>query len=397
MSNVIYIGGVPPEDLQEKVRDWGSPTDFAGYTFQKACLKGLDYYFPDIKVLSTIFVVPYPLSRKYYLPTIHYSHKGESAPQHDVMMGMLNIVGLNLISKYLRLRKHLKATLSPSDDNVVVAYALFSPHLLAILSQRKKISKVCVIVPDLPEYMTSKKNVFYKMAKWIDRFLIDYAIKRFDCFVLLSKYMKDCLPIGDKPWTLYEGVYNHIEIGPVNKAKYKTILYTGNAGIRTGIINLIEAFEKIKSTDYRLWIRGNGDAEEYIREMTKKDKRISLIEPLSKKALLELQKQATVLVNPTSPAQEFTKYFFPSKTMEYLASGTPTLMYKLPCIPDEYDPYIYYIEDDSVDGIYNSLIDICEKPYRELEEFGQKASLFIKENKNPIKQAGKIVELLSSC
>ena len=38
-------------------------------------------------------------------------------------------------------------------------------------------------------------------------------------------------------------------------------------------------------------------------------------------------------VNPRQNNEEFTKYSFPSKTMEYLASGVPVVAYKLDGIP----------------------------------------------------------------
>ena len=109
-----------------------------------------------------------------------------------------------------------------------------------------------------------------------------------------------------------------------------------------------------------------------------------------------MQQQATVLINPRSSKGEYTKYSFPSKTMEYLASGTPTIMCHLPAIPQEYDEYLYYITDESAEGIKSKLIEVCEKPQQELEEFGQKAAEFIKTQKNAFVQAQKVKEMLDS-
>ena len=62
---------------------------------------------------------------------------------------------------------------------------------------------------------------------------------------------------------------------------------------------------------------------------------------MSREELLKMERRATVMINPTPARLNFTKYFFPSKTMEYLASGTPTVMYRLGCMPKEYDDYVY--------------------------------------------------------
>ena len=81
--------------------------------------------------------------------------------------------------------------------------------------------------------------------------------------------------------------------------------------------------------------------------------------------------------------------------MEYLASGTPTVMCHLPAIPKEYDQYIYYITDESSKGIKNKLIEVCEKPQIELDEFGRKAAKFIREKKNSKKQSQKISDMIN--
>lgn len=60
-----------------------------------------------------------------------------------------------------------------------------------------------------------------------------------------------------------------------------------------------------------------------------------------------MQQQATLLVNPRKGHEEYTKYSFPSKTMEYMASGTPTIMYKLPGLPIEYEEYLVLLPDNS--------------------------------------------------
>ena len=81
--------------------------------------------------------------------------------------------------------------------------------------------------------------------------------------------------------------------------------------------------------------------------------------------------------------------------MEYLASGTPTLMSKLPCLPKEYEPYIYFFDDESVEGMKNKIIEICEKSQEELNEFGEKAAKFIHTQKNEIAQTKRIIEFIT--
>jgi glycosyltransferase involved in cell wall biosynthesis len=248
--------------------------------------------------------------------------------------------------------------------------------------------------------MASDNSFFTRINKKIDNFLgtnIVKSLDNVDGYVLLTEHMTERLPIGNKPWMVMEGIYNtNDNITNVPKEPYKTILYTGNLAKRYGILDLLDAFTKIEKQNYRLWIRGNGECLKEIKEAANKDKRILYFDQLSRTELIKLQKKATVLVNPVHSHEEFTKFFFPSKTMEYMASGTPTLMSKLPCLPKEYEPYIYFFDDESVEGMKNKIIEICEKSQEELNESGEKAAEFIHTQKNEITQTKKIIEFITN-
>ena len=55
------------------------------------------------------------------------------------------------------------------------------------------------------------------------------------------------------------------------------------------------------------------------------------------------------------------QYSFPSKTMEYLASGTPSIAYKLEGIPSEYYPFIIFPESNDVESLHNSILKVYRK------------------------------------
>lgn len=105
---------------------------------------------------------------------------------------------------------------------------------------------------------------------------------------------------------------------------------------------------------------------------------------------------ATLLVNPRPTDAEYTKYSFPSKNMEYMASGTPVLTTKLPGMPPDHLPHVYLIEDETADGIANVLGDLLTRDASELHEKGRAAKAFILEEKNNVSQAKKLLGLLES-
>ena len=218
-----------------------------------------------------------------------------------------------------------------------------------------------------------------------------------DGYVLLAPAMRERLPINGKPWIQVEGIYNPEENDvKIAKEKEKVILYTGNISKRYGIIDLLDAFDRIKSPEYRLWIRGNGDTYDEIQRRIERDKRIVYFDKMSKRELMELQKRATILINSVHSYEEFTRFFFPSKTLEYLASETPTLMSPLACLPNDYHPYIYFFKDETIEGMAKQIVEICEKPTEELDKFGKEASNFIMKYKTPKPQVEKIVSFMKS-
>lgn len=89
-------------------------------------------------------------------------------------------------------------------------------------------------------------------------------------------------------------------------------------------------------------------------------------------------------------------YSFPSKTIEYMASGTPVLMTKLKCLPKEYYQYLYFIDSETPEGIRDKVIEFFNKTEDERVEFGLRASEFILNNKTAPVQAARIIDFIKN-
>jgi len=392
----IYLGSIYPDYLMHELVKRKQHVDFPAQTFQHSLLKGMMHYLSDLRIVTSPVIRSSRGAVHDLCKRTFFSYQ-DTDVKEDLYVGTSVGPCVQMLGEFLKVYRTLKELFKQSTDNVLIIYALHSPFLLAAVMLKKRIKCSCVIVPDLPEYMSGGRGFFRRFGKKIDKRIIDFCVKRLDCFVLLSKYMREKLPIVEKPWVVMEGIYNEesitIEEEPKNNNE-KIILYTGNLSARTGILDLLEAFKGIDSFEYRLWIRGNGETKGDVLEAQKDDQRIIYYDPMPMEELRKLQRKATALINPVRGSQEFTKYFFPSKTMEYIASGTPTIMYKLPCLPDDYFEHVFFIEEESSESMREKLVEVCEKSQIELDEFGEKASAFIKTQKNPIVQVKKVVELI---
>ena len=117
---------------------------------------------------------------------------------------------------------------------------------------------------------------------------------------------------------------------------------------------------------------------------------------MPKSEVAALQTQCDVLVNPRTDEGEYTKYSFPSKTMEYLASGVPVVAYKLDGIPDEYDAYLNYVEDNSAESLAQKLTQICNMDDAARAEMGKRGAAFVQENKNARTQTQRICDFINN-
>ena len=104
--------------------------------------------------------------------------------------------------------------------------------------------------------------------------------------------------------------------------------------------------------------------------------------------------EATLLVNPRPSNEKYVRYSFPSKTMEYMSTGTPVLMTKLPCLPEEYLPYLFFIRDETLQGIAQALRETLRLSDEALFQQGCAARRFVLEQRSNVMQAAKVLEML---
>ena len=392
--NLIYVGSSRPESIAQEYLRRGSRVNFAGMTLQNAILDGLYEHDSKLDVISAWDISPYPTVKQILFSPEEIEFKGRYDKYKFV--GAINLPIVNMMAKFLKIRSELNRNIKKDLNNAVIVYETYSPFLLAAATLRRKIGKLVVIVPDLPDYMHSGDSKIRAFFKRINRSLIDWCLRKSDGYILLSEPMLEKLPPKDGKYIVMEGIFNpEFEDNDVEKEKYKTIMYTGGIYSHRGTDLLLDAFSKIDAPDYRLWIRGDGDLKGKILEMSQKDSRIRYFEPMERKDLLELEKKATVLVN-TTPPQDFTKYFFPSKNMEFLASGTPTVMFRLVCMPKEYNDHLFYVDGNDSEALKDKLVEVCEMGTEKQMKFGRDAKNFILENKNPRVQCGKIIEFIKN-
>lgn len=262
--------------------------------------------------------------------------------------------------------------------------------------------KIVSLVTDLPGNLVGnnmEKKSIKKVVIYFYREFTEFFCNWFDYYILLTPQMNDIVNLKKKPFIVIEGVVdNQFIINEHNfndKYDKKVILFAGQLEKIHGIHLLVEGFMRTKSSDYELHLYGKGGAEEFIKNMATLDSRIKFFGLQPNELIVKEEVRATILVNPRLTNQDFVKYSFPSKNMEYMASGTALLTTKLPGMPEEYNKYVYLLEDESAVGMEEAINDLFSKSNEELNGIGMKARLFVLENKNSFVQTQKIKEMIS--
>ena len=370
--------------------------------YQWALINGLDNQLK--KPISIINVIPVGTYPNYFTDIIlkknKWNHKNNAS---DLEIGSINLPLIKQIMRAVFCKYAVKDWIKHNNDNelCVLLYSTYLPFLYAIKNLPNNI-KIILIVTDLPKYydLTSSIGVYMRYLRKIYNVFVYSFLKRVDGFVCITQNINEQLNVNNKPYVVIEGIVDPDTamsyVDNIQQSKVNIVLYTGTLNYKFGIMNLIYGFMSILEPGYELWICGAGEAEDDIKNYSNYDKRIKFWGYVSKSKIYDLQRKSTILINPRANDEDYTKYSFPSKTLEYMLSGRPVLMYKLDGVPDEYDQYLYYIDGKDPKDIADAIIKVCEKSKNELDTFGKMAKNFVLINKNSNIQAKKLIRMINS-
>lgn len=256
-----------------------------------------------------------------------------------------------------------------------------STILLTKLFNRKSVALVTDLPQDInKDSLSSKINQYFGM--------------KYDGYILLTKYMNDIINKKNKPFIIVEGLVDcDSKLDPIKVNKNtaeKKCIYAGGLYEKYGIKNLIYAFALLPS-NYTLYLYGEGELTDFLKN--NKFKNVKYMGVVQNAQMMDIQKHSTLLLNPRFTLEDYTKYSFPSKIIEYMSSGTPVLTTKLEGIPDDYYQYLYFFDDTSIDGLKNKIFEVLNYNNKSLIKFGAVARKFVLENKNNKVQAKRVIDL----
>lgn len=398
-NKLVFIGGIFPQGYTEKLENDGRiPVQIAFDTLQKNIIKGLEENLNcHIPVFNLYFLSSATL-KSYRIDG--YVWRDENGENYNLPYN--DIKGFSHFSKYRSLKKHFEQWLiknNPNGKTKVIVYAAYFPFLMALNELKKHFDlEVCLIVADLPEYMglSARKSLYSKITGVLTDKIYRRNLSVVDSFVFLTEQMSLKTNIYRKPYAVMEGIASaEYEFENTDRVKNPSvIMYSGGLQLKYGIGVLLDAAKFVKNQNVEFRFYGSGEAQELIEKCAENDSRIKYCGTLPIKKLNSQQQKSTVLINPRQNTDEYTKYSFPSKNLEYMLSGRPLIAYMLDGIPKEYGNYIISPKDNSAEALAKTITKVLDMSDEEQIKIGKKARDFVLENKNYISQTKIIIDLI---
>lgn len=410
--NVLYIGKFFPRNILKTISDDTSgKVEFSNHNFELSLISGLAHQ-PDInlRVLSAPSVYSYPHNnRRAFIHAEQYT-ADEGTPVRSI--GFCNIAIINQWTKCRALAHAIKQELRKFDGDEV--YIIVNTPVLelsaAVMAAIRHVDKkvvTTVVVPDVRECLLDmdggNKGLKNKLIARMNRKNAALT-QKYDKFVFLTAAMNDYYSVAPERFMVMEGLLDEkraadakAEIVATDSAKDKeVILYSGSLKKIFGVMNLVDVFESGHFPNTELWICGMGDSAQDIEERAKNNPAIRFFGAVTPQKALSMQQQATILANPRSAEGQYTKYSFPSKTIEYLLAGKTVIMNRLPGVPAEYDKFLTYPANESASAWVESINNILASDPAKRAERDAAGRQFILDNKTAVAQCRRICNFIKN-
>lgn len=174
------------------------------------------------------------------------------------------------------------------------------------------------------------------------------------------------------------------------------LAYAGSLWPINGIDLILEAFSRLKEPTFRLYIAGDGMLRDNVVRAAKTDNRIMYKGMISQEQVLEMFQSANVLLNIRLTSQMKIPYLFPSKLLEYFATGKVVITTAIAHVEKEYGKFCYVLKNESPEALANLIQMLHQIDEDKLKATGLQAQDYIRNNKTWVQQGKRIANYLDA-
>ena len=247
---------------------------------------------------------------------------------------------------------HKSVLESANGGDVVVFYNIDYYSLGLVGKLNKRGVKTLLILADHTGSFKECGNV----VRWIISKLVEFDIKRFAAGIALSEKSMKYFSDNSKVIVLEGGIDLNCfsNINPPKEGQIARFMYAGTLSKVAGVDVLLKAIDFIKDLQAEFYISGKGELEKEVYDAAKNDSRIKYLGFIPDDEYYKLLNEIDFFINPRNMQFEQNKNNFPSKVLEYLATGRGVISTRFPGFERFVDYFDFYDDD------YRALADkIC--------------------------------------
>jgi glycosyltransferase involved in cell wall biosynthesis len=254
------------------------------------------------------------------------------------------------------------------------------PGIFLLFAARLTGSRVIVSLADVCKPGAIVPDTWaWRLDYWLQR----QIIPRFDGILLQSRAIADELAHGRHVCQINGGILGEwfaeaTQARPSGKP-FRVVL-AGSLEPYNGVDIVLQAFSDL-GDDFELIVAGKGSAVDRVSQAAAKNPRITYAGVLGFDALIDLYRSADLLLNVRLTQAIDTRYFFPSKLMELLASGVPVLSTRSADIVSEFGSLPYFLSEETPQAVAEAIVAIARVPPDERRERGRRAWRFMLEHR----------------
>jgi glycosyltransferase involved in cell wall biosynthesis len=343
-----------------------------GNRFQHGVLNALVAHGIDTSVISLRPVSSYPRGHRMFFRDADGS-LGESVPYRKI--GFINAGPIKTLTvaftSFLAIWRW--AQQHRGKRRVMLFYNAYNPSAwVGVLAAWLTRSKVITIVADVR--VPGSGGGDPSLLRRIEYQIAVASLRHMDAIVAVTRRIAVDLAAG-VPFLLLDGGVPEDMLEPLPApALHKNagardkrvpgrdqfvVLYAGSLSHLAGVPLLLQAFQRLADARFCLWIIGGGEQEPEVCHAAATDTRIRYFCKLSRSELLATYAAADVLVNPHSTLLQTSRYVFPSKLLEYLASGRPVITTATPEIAADYGDLCTVLDREEPEALAEAILRVA--------------------------------------
>lgn len=311
--NIIYFTTAQDKESYNKYLNiWKTPINSSNQTFHNKLIRSL-------AINNHVHVVSIrPFSSK---KCNVFSLKAAEDTEGSIHWHYLAILRNHILS-FRFIKKQINDLFKDFYRNSIIITDTINPTVLYMATSfgKKHHMPVIGVCTDSPSNITGTTRAY--------TLLLLKLAKNLNGYIALTSGLNELFNEQNKPHVIIEGIVEDEDVVKDKFSRNKYIFYCGALSERYGIYNFISFYKTYIKSDIKLILCGHHCDEEKLHAAIDEDKRITYLGNITNDTALLYEANAYCNINPRPYSEDLDRFSIPSKVLEYLNSGAPTISVK---------------------------------------------------------------------